>query len=94
MSEEGKAQREAVTVIFKTLGALACDDLALAGKLLDKALSLDAAKVNGQLLEVIGSVIDSGKSPSSLESLLSVTTHTPYEDAASKVANDRLRPRK
>lgn len=88
MSEIGKVQREAVNVIFRTLHALARGDLELARKLLDRARGLDVALVNAQLLSAISAVIDSGKSPSSIETLMSLTNLTPYEDAARRVASD------
>lgn len=79
----GRSQREAVTVIFRLLEAMVAGEMVVAHGLLERALSLDVAGVNSELLASISDYIKSNADDAAKWRLRDNVAGTPYEVAAS-----------
>ena len=87
MVSRGRAQREAVTVIFRLLEAVSNGNIRQAHSLLTQAMTLDEAGVNYGLLEAIGYYLESDASADSKEKIGVHVAGTPFEVAAAALLN-------
>ena len=87
MVSRGRAQREAVTVIFRLLEAVSNGNIHQAHSLLSQAMALDEAGVNSGLLEAIGYYLESDASADSKQKISLHVAGTPYEVAAATLVD-------
>ncbi len=79
----GRSQREAVTVIYRLLEAMAAGEFVIAHTLLERASVLDVSGVNSELLESISDYLKFNANDAAKWRLKGAVAGTPYELAAS-----------
>lgn len=80
----GRAQREAVNVIFRLLTALRNDEITLSRELLGRLRELDVAGIYSNLVVMATNVIESGANAQSLQMLRDEIRGTPFESIFSQ----------